>query len=424
MKTSATASIPTGMSIPSQRRMHIFVHLVEDFGARRWAKNSDAATSSGIIDRLPYSYYRAADDNCTIQYSQDREEGRVLRLMRLVARRLLGFDLLHAWRNREGILGADVIWTHTELEHLAVLVLLLTVPRGCRPKLIAQSVWLYDRWSQFSWPKRWLYRKLLAQADLLTVLSPDNQQIARRLFPHQRVEFLKFGIDHDALNPPVLRKSGAVIRILALGRDMHRDWDTLIGAVRGWDRCEVRIGAKTINRKAVADAKNISLVAPDSKADISELYRWADVVILPLKPNFHASGITVLEEAALFGVPVIATDTGGLDAYFSADEVRYVPSGDAAAMRGAIEELAADDRLRYELAKRAHERMVRDNLTSQAYALRHKTLSEELIAQRGDPREVADRGSEACLLFRNASGFSCFWAMTSVQAGLAVNCRE
>jgi glycosyltransferase involved in cell wall biosynthesis len=273
--------------------------------------------------------------------------------MRFVGRRLLSFDLLQAWRNRKGILNADVVWTHTELEHLAVLLLFLTVPRACRPKLIAQSVWLYDRWQRFSRPKRWLYRKLLAQADLLTVLSPENQQIARQLFPDKRVEFLRFGVDHDVLSPPALRKSGSALRILALSRDMHRDWETLIEAVRGWEGCEVCIGAKTINRKAVASAGNISLVAPDSKAKVSELYRWADVVILPLKHNFYASGITVLEEAALFGVPVIATDTGGPQAYFSTDEVRYVPPGNVPAMRQAIEELAADDRMRYNLAKRA-----------------------------------------------------------------------
>jgi hypothetical protein len=54
MKTSATSSIPSAASVRSQRRLHIFVHLVEGFGAQRWAKASDAATSSGIIDQLPY----------------------------------------------------------------------------------------------------------------------------------------------------------------------------------------------------------------------------------------------------------------------------------------------------------------------------------------------------------------------------------
>lgn len=132
--------------------MRVFVLLVEGFGAQRWLKSTSASHSSGIVDQLPYGYYRAADDDCTIEYSQDRKEWRVVRLMRLVARRLLGFDLLHAWRNRKGIFNADVVWTHTELENLATLLLFQLIPRACRPKIIAQSVWLYDRWGHFSGP--------------------------------------------------------------------------------------------------------------------------------------------------------------------------------------------------------------------------------------------------------------------------------
>ena len=48
------------------------------------------------------------------------------------------------------------------------------------------------------------------------------------------------------------------------------------------------------------------------------------------------SGITVIQEAVLAGVPVIATATGGLSGYFPPDTVRYVPPGDVAALRDAI----------------------------------------------------------------------------------------
>ncbi len=41
-------------------------------------------------------------------------------------------------------------------------------------------------------------------------------------------------------------------------------------------------------------------------------------MVVPLKPNKHASGITVMEEAALHGLPMVVTDTGGLKAYFDA----------------------------------------------------------------------------------------------------------
>jgi glycosyltransferase involved in cell wall biosynthesis len=99
-----------------------------------------------------------------------------------------------------------------------------------------------------------------------------------------------------------------------------------------------------------------------------------------LKPNLHASGITVLGEAAIWGVPIVATDTGGLRAYFPAEEVFYIPGGDPLVLRKAILKLAADDALRFALAKRAQERMKSGFLSSRAYAKRHAELSRALLA--------------------------------------------
>ncbi|MBE7249591.1 MAG: glycosyltransferase family 1 protein, partial [Actinomycetospora chiangmaiensis] len=33
-------------------------------------------------------------------------------------------------------------------------------------------------------------------------------------------------------------------------------------------------------------------------------------IVVPVKPNLHASGNTVMQEAALCGVPIVASDTG------------------------------------------------------------------------------------------------------------------
>jgi glycosyltransferase involved in cell wall biosynthesis len=93
----------------------------------------------------------------------------------------------------------------------------------------------------------------------------------------------------------------------------------------------------------------------------------------------HASGITVLAEAALSGVPVIASDTGGLRSYFSAREVKYVPVGDFLALRHAIRALADDDNLRFRLACAAQERILSDDLSSKAYAMRHREISNRLL---------------------------------------------
>lgn len=389
---SQETHLPSLIGLPPPRHSHppmrVFVHLVHGFGGSRWAEAWAKGQMTGILEPLPYGYHQAADENCIVLFSQDGAEGGVVAFLRLGLRRLLGFDLIHTWRNRKRLLSdeIDVVWTHTELEHLAVLLLWRCMARKRRrPKLIAQSVWLYDRWHQLSRAKRWLFAKLLAQADVLSVLSPENFKVAQQLFPRQRVEFIRFGIDSMAMIPAVRREASHPLRILALGRDMHRDWATLIAAVGNWERCEVKIGGKKIPRGLVADVANVALVEPATARDIPDLFAWADLMILPLKRNLHASGITVLAEAVSSGVPVICTDTGGLRAYFSDDEVYYVPPTDPRALRLAVEELGGNTQMRFSLAKKAQQRMIAEELNSRAYARRHREISFELVYGKTDP---------------------------------------
>src|ERR1700722_6319367 len=361
------------------RRIKVFVHLVHGFGARRWSEAWAKGEMPGILDKLPYGYYHAADDQYEILYSEDANESRITRFIRLALRRALGFDLLHAWRNRVALNEADVVWTHTELEHLGVLLLWCLTNPVPRPRLIAQSVWLYDRWNNFSTTKRWLYNTLLTKADILTVLSPDNMVRARELFPNKPVEFVRFGIDSSAITPAVKRTRHKPLKVLSLGRDINRDWDTLIEAIKPCGDWHLRIAA-TQNVPRLADKSGkIELIKATTAREVFDLYAWADIVALPLRANMHASGITVLAEAALSGVPVIASDTGGLRSYFSGREVKYVPVGDFLALRHGIRALADDDDLRFRLACAAQERIVSDDLSSKAYARRHREISDRLL---------------------------------------------
>jgi glycosyltransferase involved in cell wall biosynthesis len=238
---------------------------------------------------------------------------------------------------------------------------------------------LYDRWNEFSAPKKWLYKTLLAKADILTVLSPDNLVRARELFPNMPVEFVHFGIDSSAITPAVRRSRHKPLRVLSLGRDMHRDWETLVQAIKPCGDWHLRIAAtQNTPRRAVQSGK-IELIKATTAREVFDLYAWADIVVLPLRANMHASGITVLAEAALSGVPVIASDTGGLRSYFSGREVKYVPVGDSLALRHAIRALGDDDNLRFRLACAAQERILSDDLSSKAYAMRHREISDRLL---------------------------------------------
>jgi glycosyltransferase involved in cell wall biosynthesis len=361
------------------RPIRVFVHLAHGFGASQWEAKWKRSEIIGINDRLPYGYFWAREDGCLVEYSEDKEERLVGKLMRLGIRALLGFDFVHAWRNRRGIGRAEVVWTHTESQYLAVLLLFQARRRARRPKLIAQSVWLFDRWNRLSRPRRWFYAWLMRQADVLTVHSPENLQKARELFPMCRSEIVPFGIRTEPIRPREPRKPHCPIRVLSLGNDRHRDWMTLVAAIKGWEQCELRLVSRRIPRALVRGARNVEIVCPSTNDDLMALYEWADIVALAIKPNLHASGITVVEEATVCGVPVICTDTGGLRAYFSDGEVKYVPPRQPEALRQQIASFAQDDDVGAAMVKRARERMVAAGLSSRDFARRHVKLSRELL---------------------------------------------
>jgi glycosyltransferase involved in cell wall biosynthesis len=356
----------------------VFVFLGEGFGASHWQGKWERGDIPGICDRLPYGYFHAGNESWRITYAEDRKESLPLRMLRKGIRKMLGFDIFHAWYNSEQLSGSDVVWTHTEREYLATLCLWRFWAPKTRPKLIAQSIWLFDRWRNFSFVRRWIYRKLIVDADILTALSPDSVREARRLFPQKRCELVKFGIDPAGLKPAHLRQFHQPIRILSLGTDMHRDWDTLIEAVRNWGGGELRVASRTIRKQGLWP-DNVTIVRPKTAEALRKLYDWADIVVLALKSNLHASGITVIIEAVLLGLPVISTDTGGLRAYFSEREIRYVAPYSSQAIRNNIDKLASDSDLRFELTFRAQQRILRDNLTSAAYAIQHRNLSKSLL---------------------------------------------
>jgi glycosyltransferase involved in cell wall biosynthesis len=360
--------------------IQVFVHLAHGFGAQTWERLWKGGEILGINEPLPYGYYRANAMGCSVTYSQDQQETTPTRFFRLGIRAILGFDLIHAWRNREGIRKADVVWTHTESQFLAILLLLRSMPRAQRPKLIAQSVWLFDRWNKFPALKRRLFSALIRQADILTVLSPENLMIARRLFPEVRSELILFGIAAEAKVTPEPSFVKSSLKIISLGNDEHRDWNLLISAVTGQEDWTLKIASRAVKPSWIGGATNIEVVRPKTNVELFALYQWADVLVLAIKPNFHASGITVIQEAALQGIPVICSDVGGLRAYFTDTDVRYVPALDATTLRNAIYDLANDPGARLALATKAQARMGPKDLSSESFVERHVEISRNLLA--------------------------------------------
>ena len=229
-----------------ERHVKVFVHLGHGFGGQSWTQRHAVGSIPGLNDSLAYGYYRASGNGWSVEYSEDARENALTRFWRIALRRVMGFDLIHAWRNRKGLFGADIVWTHTEIENLAVL-LLFWLCNWCRqPKVIANCVWLFDRWPNLSWPRRFIYRELLRRADVVTTFSPANIQVAKSVLRDTRCEYIRWGATIEDLKKPSRKPMHSPLRIASLGSDIHRDWKTVITAFGNRERYRVEIGSRRI----------------------------------------------------------------------------------------------------------------------------------------------------------------------------------
>jgi len=331
-----------------------------------------------------YGYHHAESDEFALDYSRDADERAPVRFARRALKAMLGFDFIHTWRNRRALLQADVIWTHTEQEHLAVALLLLMQARrgGRRPLLLAQSVWLLDRWSGYGALRRALYRKLIARADLLTTLASENAALCKQYFGRSARPLL-YGLNTAdfPLRPPAQWQRHEPLRVAAIGNDRDRDWTTLVAALGNDARFAVRIATRR-RMPASARASNVEIVRVSGLQQQHALYDWADVIVVPLRPNTHASGITVMLEAAAVGKPMIVTKIGALDDYFDERAVAWIEPFAADQLRDAANALAANPARALEQARAACEQLRTRDLTTQHYAAQHVRLTREMLRTR------------------------------------------
>jgi hypothetical protein len=339
-----------------------------------------------IPDWSPYGYGYAESAGYSVAYSETFDESLLIRVVDAAARLVLGFKVVHAIRNWKACSDRSLsaIWTHTEREHLPLLLLSWCLRRRL-PPVIAQSVWLIDEWERMWAIHRLVARALMRRASRCTFLSPVNARKAQSLGLCTRSGVVAFGVSLDSfpLTEPAPRTVDGAIRIFALGNDRHRDWETFANAFCHDPRFE--IFAATSNFPSPSAGPNWE-ARQCTHAEIMERYRWADVVVVPLTANLHASGITSVLEATLLGKPVVVSDAGGIDWYFGRDELAFCPAGDAAALRSAVEAIATRPEDSKKRVRAAQATVTRKDLTSRGYALRHVAMTEELL---GAPKPLA-----------------------------------
>ncbi|WP_185275920.1 glycosyltransferase [Leifsonia shinshuensis] len=367
-------------------RPRVTVHLDQGQSLDAWTARFDDGRA---WERTPYSYGEASAA-VRLRFSADARETRWGRLARKAFARVLGFDLIHAWRNRDGILDCDVVWTHTEREHLAVALLLkiARLRRRPHPLLLAQSVWLYDRGTLRNPVRRALVRWLLAEAAVQTTLSTVNAEAARQLMPGRRVLRIPFGVNDDRATPaaaPDSSRDSPRPLVIAPGNDWERDWTALARAAALVPELDVRIVAAPARvRIDGARPANLEVAPTPGVSELAELYDRCVAVAVPVVANNHASGATVVVEAAQRGIPIVTARAGGIEEYAEAAGALFYRAGDADELASRLRELASQRRHR--LPPTAATR----GLTGSDYAARHVLLTDWLLGSGEHDRRVEE----------------------------------
>ncbi|MEZ5824008.1 MAG: glycosyltransferase [Geminicoccaceae bacterium] len=372
----------------------MLVYYPRGFSESRWQR---AHARGERAEASHWGMHHVRELGGPVEFTEDTEPGPVLDLLHRLAHRWLGVDLAHLVGNFAKVWRADEIWAMSERE--LVLLVLATSFRRHEPVLIGEAVWLLDEWPGYGRFRRAVAHWCLKQAGAVLICVEGGAQAIRELLPDVHVVPYRFGIAVERFRdlravPGVSpgRRKGDPLHVLAAGNDLRRDWKSVAEAVGGRTELETVL----LSRREHVDgfAREHANIRYEPAAGFTELcgwYRWADVFVAPSKENLHGAGLTMLLEAAVAGVPVIAARTGFIEEYLPEDSAFLVPPGDSAAIRSALDQIRLDPAEAARRAGRARERASACD-TKNAVEARMKILRE--ADQRADSRQDGQGNSE------------------------------
>jgi rhamnosyl/mannosyltransferase len=215
-----------------------------------------------------------------------------------------------------------------------------------------------------------LYRPLLNhtlnRAARITATSPQYVASSPFLAPHSaKCAIVPLGIDTAHFTPRTTPRNPGPLRILFVGRlryykglhvlidamaQVHSDAELLIAGT-GPERSALEAQAQHLGV-----SRRVRFLGDIADTALPDLYRNADLFVLPAHLRAEALGIAMIEAIAS-GVPCISTELGTGTSYVNINKETgiVVPPGDPAALAGALNTLLADEglRARYGAAGRA-----------------------------------------------------------------------
>lgn len=221
-----------------------------------------------------------------------------------------------------------------------------------------------------------LVRAIIRRSDAVTVISRHTAAEVQALAPGTAVRTIPFGAAIDPLEvaPSTPRPGGGDFHLLFVGRLVERKGVSVLLKTlarlraRGEDFTLTVAGDGPLRSTLEAEANSLGIASAVhftgfiSAAALAEVYRSSDLFVLPAvrdsKGDVEGLGV-VLIEALLRGLPVVASDSGGIpDVVEDGVGGLLVAPGDVDALAGAIHRLSGDRRLAGRLAAQGRERVL------------------------------------------------------------------
>ncbi|HET7543362.1 MAG TPA: glycosyltransferase family 4 protein [Polyangiaceae bacterium] len=248
----------------------------------------------------------------------------------------------------------DAMFTTGEDIGLPLAALLKTSRAGCSHTMIAHTLYPAKKRVFFS------VGRVASRLDRILVYSTTEERLTidELHVPAEHVERIYYHADELFFRPDDTPIESDLV--CAAGQ-LLRDYDCLIDAVRDLPiRVQIAAGSPWIESKLEPGAAlppNVSW-GKLNRFDLRNLYARSVLAVVPIKQNKYQTGIATILEMMAMGKCVIATKTEGqTDTIVDGVTGVYVPPGDSAALRRAIEELLANPERAREIGRAARKFM-------------------------------------------------------------------
>ncbi len=281
-----------------------------------------------------------------------------VRALRAIRPDILHVNLDNPWTSQYGLLAGVVTRTPT-----------VAVIHGRNPP----------------WRRRqqWLVRLVARGVKAYVCVSHDSARYAESLLGLRpgSVRVIHNGALVTDVSPPPV--PGGEVRIGAVGRlSPEKGLEVLVEALPSVPGCRLVLVGEGPER-----AKLEELVRTLALGDRVQLAGWVDppwtatwAFDVLVMPSFMEGFPLVIVEAMLAGIPVVASNVGGIPEIVAEGETGLlVPPNDAAALAGALRTVVDDPGLRQQMAVRCRS-VARQSFTAETMAARFEALYRELRA--------------------------------------------